>query len=145
MIEIKVHHDFAVPRERLWALLEDFAAIERWWPTDDPKVLIERVEIEGHGLGMIRHIYNVGFNDAVSERLDSLDSQAFTYSLSIVGNRPAGIKNYQAQGTLEVLNSNHSRLHYHSQLTAQIGCEAQAEGFLRGAYALMFKGLEQHA
>lgn len=144
MLEIKVHHDFTRPVASLWALLEDFAVIDKWWPKDDPSVLIERVELEGQGIGLIRHIYNVGFVKPVSEQLDAQDAKAHTYSLSIVGDRPAGLLHYQAHARLEPLEVG-CRLHYHSFFETQAGREAEAESFLRGAYALMFRGLEQSA
>ncbi|VVO78108.1 hypothetical protein PS874_01522 [Pseudomonas fluorescens] len=143
MLHIDVHHDFNVPAGMIWELLADFADIERWWPTDDEAVMIERVEREGEGIGLIRHIYNRGFPAPVSERLDSQDPANMSYQLSIVGERPAGLSRYQAVGRIEPLGNGRCRLHYCGEFTTQPGRAQEAEAFLRGVYALMFKGLTQ--
>ncbi|MNZ34311.1 Polyketide cyclase / dehydrase and lipid transport [compost metagenome] len=143
--QITTSHPFDAPAEVLWALLEDFAQIERWWPTDEPAVSIQRVELEGEGIGLIRHIYNHGFPAPVSERLDFQDPENLVYRLSIVGERPAGLLSYQATGRIERLPGERSQLHYCGEFSTEPGREAEAEAFLRGAYALMFKGLAQAA
>lgn len=145
MLQISVHHDFDAPAAALWALLEDFARIERWWPKDEPAVRIRHVELEGEGIGLIRHIYNHGFPAPVSERLDFQDPENLVYRLSIVGQRPAGLLGYQATGRIEPLEGGRCRLHYHSEFSTEPGREAEARAFLDGAYALMFKGLEATA
>ncbi len=143
ILQITTSHEFDAPAEVLWMLLEDFAQIERWWPKDEPAVSIQRVELEGEGIGLIRHIYNHGFPAPVSERLDFQDPANMTYRLSIVGERPAGLRSYQATGRIEQLPGERSRLNYCGEFSTEPGREAEAEAFLRGAYALMFKGLAQ--
>ncbi|GAB3114257.1 SRPBCC family protein [Aestuariicella hydrocarbonica] len=142
MQAIDVHHDFSAQRDQIWDLLQDFGNIERWWPKGQI-VNIERVDIEGQGIGMIRHIYNEGFDDAVSEQLISIDPRSYTYTLAIVGKRPAGLTRYQATGTLSQLSEHGSRLSYHSEFQTEPGREQEARAFLSGAYALMFEGLRQ--
>lgn len=141
MLQIRTHHDFNAPSRVLWDYLQDFANIERWWPKDVPAVQIERVVIEGEGIGLVRHIYNKGFPTAVSERLDALDPESMTYRLSIVGDRPAGLVTYQATGHVEALGENRCRLNYESVFAVLPGREQEAEAFLRMAYDLMFQGL----
>lgn len=143
VLHICIHHDFDAPAALIWDLLADFADIERWWPTDDEAVMIERVDLEGEGIGLTRHIYNCGFPAPVSERLDYQDPASLTYKLSIVGERPAGLTVYQATGRVETLPGERCRLHYRGEFSTQPGRAQEAESFLRGAYALMFKGLEQ--
>lgn len=145
MHQIVTHHDFDAPAALLWDYLADFANIERWWPKDIPAVQIERVELEGDGIGLIRHIYNKGYPAPVSERLDFQDPATLTYTLSIVGARPAGITEYQATGRIEALGEGRSRLHYSSVFATESGQPDEAEAFLRMAYALMFQGLESAA
>lgn len=141
MHQITTHHDFDAPAHVLWDYLQDFANIERWWPKDVPAVQIERVVIEGEGIGLVRHIYNKGFPTAVSERLDALEPESMTYRLSIVGERPAGIESYQATGRIEALGENRCRLNYESAFSVAPGREEEAQTFLRVAYELMFQGL----
>lgn len=141
MHTITTTHDFSASPALLWDYLQDFAHIERWWPTHDPAVEIERVEIEGEGIGMVRHIYNKGYPDPVSERLDYLDAESMSYKLSIVGTAPMGITRYQAVGRVEPLPGGGSRLNYASAFATTSGQGDEAEAWLRFAYALMFAGL----
>ncbi|PRB84121.1 SRPBCC family protein [Pseudomonas sp. MYb185] len=143
MLRIETHQELNGSAATVWALLADFANIQRWWPTDDEIVVIERVELEGEGIGQIRHIYNRGFPGAVSERLDFQDSESLSYKLSIVGERPAGLLSYQATGWISSLPGDRCCLNYCSEFTTQPGRAQEAEIFLRAAYGLMFKGLDQ--
>ncbi|MBD5805067.1 Polyketide cyclase / dehydrase and lipid transport [Azoarcus sp. Aa7] len=141
MYKIATSHEFDAPAAVLWDFLQDFAHIERWWPRHDPAVQIDRVDMEGEGVGMIRHIYNKGYDAPVSERLDALDPAKLTYSLSIVGNKPMGITHYQATGRIEALPDDRSRLNYASEFMTESGKPDDAEAWLRIAYELMFAGL----
>src|SRR5690242_10522538 len=141
MHRITTSHDLAAPAAVLWDYLQDFAHIERWWPTDDPAVRIERVEMDGAGIGAIRHIYNYGYPVPVSERLDDLNSENMTYKLSIVGQAPVGITHYRATGRIERLSDARCRPDYASEFATASGKPDEAEAWLRMAYALMFKGL----
>ncbi len=143
MHRIVTHHDFDAPASMLWDYLADFANIERWWPTDMPMVQIERVELEGEGIGLVRHIYNKGFAAPVSERLDYQDPATMTYKLSIVGQRPAGLTAYQATGHIEPLGQARCRLNYAGEFATASGAPDEAEAFLRVAYDLMFEGLKR--
>jgi len=141
MVHLHSHHDISASRETIWALLMDFGNIEAWWPKDAP-IEIDRVELEGSGVGMTRHIYNVGFDTPVSERLDALDTKNFSLNLSIVGERPAGLLHYQATGKLTILDAGGCRLTYDSEFLAEPGGEDEAKAFLLGAYDLMYQGLD---
>lgn len=140
MQTIDTSHDFDAPAEALWRLLEDFGNIQRWWPASSA-VRILRVELEGEGVGLVRHIYNEGFPKPVSERLDFLDTASRTLKLSIIGDRPAGMTWYQATGHVEPLPGNRCRLAYHGEFATEPGGEEQARNFLKAVYLLMFAGL----
>ncbi|MFV0277583.1 MAG: SRPBCC family protein, partial [Parahaliea sp.] len=90
-----------------------------------------------------RHIYNEGMPAPVSERLDGLEPETRSWRLSIVGDRPAGLLQYQATGTLKPLAGGGCRLSYRGEFESAQGQETQSREFLAGAYALMFAGLEQ--
>jgi hypothetical protein len=140
-MRIKTFHVFDASAATLWALLADFGGIERWWPTEGP-LLIERVEIEGEGIGMIRHIYNRGAVGAVSERLDRLDSAQRLLQLSILGPPPMRTAWYQATGRLVELDDGGCRLDYESEFTAPRGRENQMRDGILAAYRAMFTGLQ---
>jgi len=139
---LSMRHDFDAAAGDLWALLQDFGRIDRWWPSGEA-IRIERVVVEGEGVGMTRHIYNAGFERPISERLDFIDAQARVLKLSIGGERPAGISHYQATGRVESLGEQRCRLYYDAEFSAGTGDAAPARTMLETAYTLMFKGLGQ--
>jgi uncharacterized protein YndB with AHSA1/START domain len=140
-MRIKTFHVFDASAATLWALLADFGSIERWWPTEG-SLLIERVEIEGEGIGMVRHIYNRGAVGAVSERLDRLDAAQRLLQLSILGPPPMRTAWYQATGQLVELDAGGCRLDYESEFTAPRGHENQMRDGILAAYRAMFTGLK---
>lgn len=144
MAQLEAGRDIGAAAEAVWALLADFGAIQRWWPRGGP-VEIERVELEGEGVGMVRHIYNRGAAQCVSERLDLLDPQNMTLILSIVGTRPGGITAYVATTTVRATGPASCRVDHRAHVTAAPGREQAVARFLLQAYGLMFAGLEQGA
>ena len=141
METIDVHHDYNVQPDALWKFIADFGDIEAWWPKG-AAIDIERVELEGEGVGMTRHIYNAGMPTPVSERLDALDPDNWRWQLSIVGDRPAGLQRYQATGRIEPRAEGGCRITYHGEFEAEPGREGEARKFLQGAYSLMLQGLD---
>lgn len=142
MHEITASHDYYHSPEALWEILADFGNIERWWPENTGGIKINRVELEGEGIGLTRHIYNEGFEHAISERLDYLDPENHVYKLSMVGHIPVGITEYQATGTITE-TSEGCKLQYVSRFSTETGESEDATAFLKGAYELMFQGLAQ--
>lgn len=136
MHKIDVHYDMQAPLEGVWPFLENFADILAWWPAGQA-VDIERVEVEGEGIGPIRHIYTAGFPNADSERLDFLDAKNHTLKLSLVGPRPAGLLKRHATGQLTALGPDARRMTYHSEFVAGEGQAETARECLLGAYQLM--------
>ena len=141
MHALDVSYDFDGPAAALWGILVDFAHIERWWPTDDPMVQIEKVILEGEGIGLVRHIYNLGFPTPISERLDFLDHATRTLKLSMVGALPAGLTHYAATGRIDMLPGNRCRMVYHSDFLSASGAPDEGRAFLLPVYEIMFRGL----
>jgi len=142
--EVSTSTVLAAPAQPVWRLLEDFGHIERWWPSDGA-IRIDHVEIEGQGVGMIRHILNRGAAHRVSERLDFLDPATRTIVLSIVGTRPAGITAYVAEGRVLEIDATRCRIDYRALVTSTPGREAQVRDALLKTWSLMFRGLESAA
>ena len=132
------------PAQAVWDLLRDFGAIERWWPKEGP-IQIEQVEIEGQGVGMVRHIRNKGVPNPVSERLELMDEASRTLVLSIVGNRPPGITAYVAEGHVVEIDAAHCRLDYRALITTTPGREERVRVAVLKTWAVMFQGLEAAA
>ena len=141
MPELYAQTDIAAPAARVWAILADFGNIQAWWPRDGA-LQIERVVLEGEGIGMVRHIYNHGVPQCASERLDLLDPQTHTLVLSIVGQRPGGITAYVATSRLLPTGPSACRMEHRALVTTLPGRERAVERFLQQAYAGMFAGLQ---
>jgi hypothetical protein len=137
-------HELAAPAEAVWRLLEDFGAIDRWWPADGPAP-IEQVIVEGSGVGMIRHIRNRGMTHSVSERLDFIEASSRNWMLSIVGVRPLGLTAYVAEGHLTELARNRCRIDYCAHFSVPTDREEGVRKALLKSWTLMFQGLERAA
>jgi uncharacterized protein YndB with AHSA1/START domain len=141
MIEVIEHRLLAAPALHVWQLLEDFGSIQRWWPVDG-RIRIAKVDIEGAGVGMIRHIYNHGAKQAISERLDLLDPQARTLVLSIIGSRPPGITGYVAEARVVDVAENQCRMDYRALITTSGGDDEKVRAGVLKTWSIMFEGLE---
>lgn len=144
MPEVTTSKVLEAAADAVWRLLEDFGAIERWWPSD-VSAPIERVTLEGEGIGMIRHIHNRGATHAVSERLDFIEPASRTLVLSIVGTRPVGITAYVAEGHVTDLGEGRCRVDYRALVRTPPGQEEPVQRALLKTWALMFRGLETAA
>jgi len=144
VIEVVANRLLAAPATRVWQLLEDFGSIQRWWP-DDGRIRIAKVDVEGTGLGMIRHIHNHGAKHAVSERLDLLDPRSRTLVLSIIGTRPPGITGYVAEAHIVDLAQNQCRMDYRALITTSGGDDEKVRAGVLKTWAVMFEGLERAA
>jgi hypothetical protein len=142
MPEISATKLLRASADSVWATLADFGNIQRWWPRDVPMPL-ERVTLEGQGIGMIRHILNRGARQPVSERLDLLDSATRTIVLSIVGERPIGLTAYVAEGRVVEIDPEQCRLDYRALFTTMPGREEVVRQGLLKTWSVMFRGLEQ--
>jgi hypothetical protein len=144
MPEVTASKVLEASADAVWHLLEDFGAIQRWWPTDI-SAPIEQVALEGQGIGMIRHIHNRGVAHPVSERLDFIEPASCTLVLSIVGTRPKGITAYVAEGHVIDLGEGRCRFDYRALVSTAPGLEEPIRLGLLKTWALMFRGLEAAA
>lgn len=139
MLELRSHKEREIdaPADRVWSLIADFGAIGDWWPPG----LITKVENVGEGVGMVRHIHTV-IGIVLQEKLESIDDEERCLELTIVGDLPAGMSDYQARGKLHDLGPDRCRVEWTGTYKVP-GPEAEkaARGFIEGAYEAMFQGL----
>jgi carbon monoxide dehydrogenase subunit G len=92
MAQVNVTETIDADIEAVWAALGDFGGIQAGGP-------IERVEVEGQGVGMVRHIHMGG--GVVSERLDAHDGGAHTFAYVILNDdSPLPFRDYSAKVVL---------------------------------------------
>jgi hypothetical protein len=89
MIEVRVERELAFSADKVWALVADFGNVS-WVPG------IEKVELEGEGVGMIRHI-TVPVFPQLHERLDAVDHEKMILDYSIPAVAFIRVKNYRAR------------------------------------------------
>jgi len=142
--EVTSSYVLAAPAQAVWRLLADFGAIQQWWPTSGP-IQIDHVEVEGQGVGMVRHVYNKGVPSPVTERLDLLDQATRTIVLSIIGQRPPGITAYVAAGRLTEIDAASCRLDYRALITTEDGREERVRDGVLKTWSIMIQGLENGA
>ena len=129
--------DFPVPAQKLWDTVADFGAINAWWPEG----MLERVEIVGEGVGMVRSIHTI-VGIVLNEKLESIDHDARMLELSIVGDLPAGMQDYYATGRVREGEGNSCVLIWEGRYKVPSAeAETGARGFIEGAYGAMFNGL----
>ncbi len=89
MVKVIVEREFEFSAEKLWAVISDFGDIS-WVPG------FEKVELEGEGVGMIRHITVPEF-PPLHERLDAIDHYKMILDYSIPNVEYLQVKNYYAR------------------------------------------------
>jgi len=137
---IKDTAEFNAPASAVWELLIDWAAIVDWMPDG----YIQSLAAEGSGTGAIRHLVT-GKGVRLSERLDEADESSGVLKLSLIGSLPWGLQSYRAQGKLEPLRGNRSRLTWSGTLQLpDVGAESEETvDLLLKSYAKMFLGIRR--
>ncbi|MBW2292648.1 MAG: SRPBCC family protein [Deltaproteobacteria bacterium] len=112
MIEVSLEREFAVDAKKLWAILADFADIS-WIPG------LEKVELEGEGVGMIRHVTAPGMA-VLHERMDAIDREKMILDYSVPTVEYLRVKNHRAQARVVALEGRRCRLIW--------SCESEPDG-----------------
>jgi carbon monoxide dehydrogenase subunit G len=112
MVEVKVERELEFGAEEVWALLADFGNVD-WVPG------VEKVELEGEGVGMVRHL-TVPVFPPLHERLEVMDQQRMVLEYSIPTVAYIHLKDYRARAQVVALEGGRCKLIY--------SCEAEADG-----------------
>ncbi|MFQ5416901.1 MAG: SRPBCC family protein [Myxococcota bacterium] len=129
MVEVKVDRDYAFGAEEVWAVFADFGNVG-WVPG------IEKVELEGKGVGMIRHL-TVPVYPRLHERLEVLDHGERVLEYSIPEVEYIGVKNYRARAQVIDLGDGRCRVRMSCRAEANGGPEAEVRSKTRDFYAAM--------
>ena len=95
MVRCSYTQSLDVPADRVWATFSRFGEIG-WLPG------IERVEVAGAGVGMIRSLYITGLDAPIEETLESLDDLHRRFSYRVKKNPFVPYNDYHATVTVEV-------------------------------------------
>lgn len=129
MVEVSVAREFDVDAGRLWDVLADFGDI-RWIPG------IEKVELEGEGVGMIRHVTAPGLPQ-LHERLDAIDHERMILDYSLPAVAYIQVKNYRARAHVMPLGSGRCRLVWSCRAEPDGIDEAQATANTEAFYEMV--------
>ncbi len=92
MVRIAVTKEVAAPASAVWEVLADFGNIS-WIPVGD------RVDVDGHGIGMSRSIHGTG-DKPIVETLTQLDQERMELGYSI-SNNPLPVSRFEAIVTVQ--------------------------------------------
>ena len=131
MIQVSVSGEISAPVEALWKTIADFGAVG--WMQG-----VDRVEVSGEGVGMVRAIYAGGGDTPVLEELESLNEEAKRLGYTIPKNNPLPVANYHATMTAVDLGDGKSRLDWAAAFDAAPGVdEAAAKANVEGMYGVL--------
>jgi hypothetical protein len=112
MVEVCLEREFDVDSGKPWAILADFGDIG-WIPS------LEKVELEGEGVGMIRHVTAPGM-PMLHERMDAIDREQMILDYSVPAVEYLRTKNHRARARVVALAGGRCRLVW--------SCETEADG-----------------
>ena len=129
MIKVRTECEFDVDAERVWAILADFADIS-WIPGT------EKVELEGEGVGMIRHVTAPGM-PILHERMDAIDHEQMILDYSVPAVEYLRVKNYRARARVVALEGGRCRLIWSCESEPDGVTEAQAAANSEAFYQMV--------
>jgi hypothetical protein len=128
MIEVEVEREYDFSAAAVWAVFADFGNVS-WVPG------VEKVELEGEGIGMIRHL-TVPVLPTLHERLEVLDHAEKVLEYSIPNVEHIQVKNYRARAQLVDLGAGRSKVLMSCKAEA-VGPDAEAIEKTRAFYGVM--------
>jgi hypothetical protein len=128
MVEVRVEREFEFGAEAVWAVFADFGNVS-WVPG------VEKVELEGEGVGMIRHL-TVPVFPQLHERLEAIDHEEMVLVYSIPNVEYIEVENYTARAQVFDLGSGRCRVRMSCKAEAT-GTEAEATAKTEAFYGAM--------
>jgi hypothetical protein len=102
MVEVRVERGLEFGAQEIWAIIADFGNVS-WVPG------VEKVELEGEGVGMVRHL-TVPVYPQLHERLEAIDHEKMILDYSIPAVAYLHLKDYRARAQVSELGSERCRL-----------------------------------
>lgn len=139
MLNIKVIQTLDFAAEEAWPILEDYGNISRWIQG------IDKLEIIGEGVGMIRRIHMDALDEPIDEVLDFMDSDNMHFGYSIPKGLPLPLTDYKAEAQIKALEGGRCEVTWQSHCNPEAGLsEADATAILEGTYKQLIGWLEEY-
>ncbi len=129
MMEVEVERAFEFGADPVWKVFADFGNVS-WVPG------VEKVELEGEGVGMIRHL-TVPVFPPLHERLDLLDHENKVLEYSIPRVEYIGVKDYHARAQVFDVEPGRCRVTMSCRADADGESEQEAAAKTRAFYVAM--------
>ena len=129
MVEVCVEREFDVEAGKPWAILADFGDIG-WIPS------LEKVEFEGEGVGMIRHVTAPGM-PVLHERMDAIDPEQMILDYSVPAVEYLRTKKHRGRARVVALAGGRCRLIWSCEAEPDGVSEAQATANCQAFYEMV--------
>jgi len=136
MIKVQIEREYEFGADDVWAVIADFGNVS-WVPG------IEKVDLEGEGVGMIRHL-TVPVFPQLHERLDAIDHEEKLLEYSIPAVEYISVKNYGARAQVIDLGPGRCRVLWSCKAEAEGAPEAEARDKTRAFYEAMLGWIDDH-
>jgi hypothetical protein len=136
MVEVQIEREYEFGADDVWAVIADFGNVT-WVPG------IEKVDLEGEGVGMIRHL-TVPVYPRLHERLDSIDPDEKVLEYSTPAVKYISVKNYRARAQVIDLGPGRCRLLWSCKAEAEGAPEAESREKTRAFYEAMLGWIDDY-
>ncbi|UCE84845.1 MAG: SRPBCC family protein [Deltaproteobacteria bacterium] len=127
MGKVEVVEEIAAPAAKVWELIREFGAVDRW------AAGVESCSVEGEGVGAVRTLGMAG-GLSLQEKLESFDDAGRSFGYAIVGDNPLPFRNYHSVVTVEEKGADRCTYTWTGTFEAEPATEAQASGIIRSIY-----------
>jgi len=136
LIEVELEREYEFGAGDVWAVIANFGNVS-WVPG------IEKVDLEGEGVGMIRHL-TVPVYPQLHERLETLDHVDKVLEYSIPAVEYISVKNYGARAQVIDLGPGRCRVLWSCKAEADGAPEAEARDKTRAFYQAMLGWIDDY-
>lgn len=136
-MEAGVERQVNFPARLVWDLVSNFGNRD-WSPS------IDKVVVEGEGVGAVRWMYGVGGGKPCAERLESFDDDNMAMTYSIVENSPLPLDDFL--GSVKIVNAGSSSclVDWRASGSVKGKTEAEVTEIMQTIYNGIITAIETH-
>jgi len=136
-MEAGVLRDVEFSADVVWGLISNFGNRD-WSPT------IEKVVVDGEGVGAVRWMYSAGSDKPCAERLEAFDNDDMSMSYSIVENSPLPLDDFLGTVKVSATGDNSCRVDWKAEGTAKGMSEGEVTELMQTIYNGIITAVETH-